>query len=344
MFVQVLSDRKLRATQLCAMLAPEIAVRAAVLGDQLDNQGGKCAALIVVANLRSPEQVVNLREAVRAQTGVPQKIFIVDQRSHFATSQAYALGATTVLHWPLATKDLMSVLDHVGVGEKRSPERVASEAAGQLAKMFSAASNNAVIDITGAERTGEWIIESIAEHRLSRWLDAVRQHHQCTFQHCLLVAGVAVDFGLLLGLRRRDLQRLCSAALFHDIGKARVPLSILDKPGRLDPEERSLIERHPVMGWELLQNAHGLTSDVLDAVRHHHELLDGSGYPDGLCDDQIGDLVRMLTIVDVFSALIEARSYKQPMSRENAYRTVVGMAGRLEMPLIRAFREVALTR
>lgn len=62
----------------------------------------------------------------------------------------------------------------------------------------------------------------------------MRRHHEGTFQHCLLVTGVAVDFGLSLGFRKSDLERLSNAAMFHDIGKARVPLAILDKPGRLD--------------------------------------------------------------------------------------------------------------
>jgi putative nucleotidyltransferase with HDIG domain len=149
---------------------------------------------------------------------------------------------------------------------------------------------------------------------------------------------------LSLGLATRDLERLYSAAIFHDIGKAKIPLAILDKPARLDAEERALIETHTTAGYELLKRNAGISPEILDAVRHHHEFLDGSGYPDGLCGDSISDIVRILTISDIFSALIEHRPYRQPMPREQAYVIIRGMRGKLEMPLVAAFRDVALNR
>jgi HD-GYP domain-containing protein (c-di-GMP phosphodiesterase class II) len=88
----------------------------------------------------------------------------------------------------------------------------------------------------------------------------------------------------------------------------------------------------------------GISPEILDAVRHHHEYLDGSGYPDGLCAESIADIVRILTIADVFAALIEARTYKPPMPREKAYEILLDMKGKLERPLVGAFREVALKR
>jgi HD-GYP domain-containing protein (c-di-GMP phosphodiesterase class II) len=134
--------------------------------------------------------------------------------------------------------------------------------------------------------------------------------------------------------------------MFHDIGKAKIPLAVLDKPGRLDADERAVIETHPVIGYEVLKSQKGVSSEILDAVRHHHEYLDGSGYPDKLGASEIGDLVRMLTISDIFAALIEYRSYKPTMPRETAYEILsdMGAKGKLEAPLVKAFREVALTR
>jgi HD-GYP domain-containing protein (c-di-GMP phosphodiesterase class II) len=79
-------------------------------------------------------------------------------------------------------------------------------------------------------------------------------------------------------------------------------------------------------------------------VRHHHEFLDGSGYPDGLCGESISDVVRMLTISDVFAALIEERRYKPAMPRERAYEILAEMRGKLERALVSAFRPVALQR
>jgi HD-GYP domain-containing protein (c-di-GMP phosphodiesterase class II) len=85
-----------------------------------------------------------------------------------------------------------------------------------------------------------------------------------------------------------------------------------------------------------------ISPEILDAVRHHHEYLDGSGYPDALMAPEIPDLVRLLTISDIFSALIESRPYRPPMPRQDAYKILCGMNGKLERSLVKAFRNVAL--
>jgi len=91
--------------------------------------------------------------------------------------------------------------------------------------------------------------------------------------------------------------------MFHDVGKAKIPLAILDKPGRLDDRERAVIETHPTAGYDALKATGGISSEILDAVRHHHEYLDGSGYPDALCAADICDIVRILTISDIFCGI-----------------------------------------
>jgi HD-GYP domain-containing protein (c-di-GMP phosphodiesterase class II) len=94
----------------------------------------------------------------------------------------------------------------------------------------------------------------------------------------------------------------------------------------------------------VLQGNNAISPEILDAVRHHHEFLDGSGYPDALCAESISDIVRILTISDIFAALIEHRTYKPTMPREKAYEILQGMHGKLEKPLVEVFRDVALNR
>jgi HD-GYP domain-containing protein (c-di-GMP phosphodiesterase class II) len=102
------------------------------------------------------------------------------------------------------------------------------------------------------------------------------------------------------------------------------------------------MRRHPVIGCELLKDVPGISPEILDGVRHHHEYLDGSGYPDALTAPDISDLVRLLTISDIFAALIESRSYRAAMSGQDAYKILCGMNGKLEHSLVKAFRKVAL--
>jgi putative nucleotidyltransferase with HDIG domain len=230
---------------------------------------------------------------------------------------------------------------HEGAGEGA---RIAAVAAEYIASMFNAAMGGRPIDIKGAADVGCAIVDRVAEDGLTPWLETVRNHHEGTYQHCLLVAGVSADFGLTLGFGAQDMERLGLAAMLHDIGKANVPLAVLDKRGRLNNEERALIETHPVIGFDKLDDCPGISSEILDVVRHHHEYLDGSGYPDGLCGESISDLTRIVTISDIFSALIERRSYKPTMPREEAFKILSSMQGKLEMPLVSAFRKVALSR
>ena len=93
--------------------------------------------------------------------------------------------------------------------------------------------------------------------------------------------------------------------LLHDIGKAQVSTDILDKPGKLTDAEFAEIKKHPVIGYDYLRKQNLIAAETLAAVRHHHEYLDGSGYPDGLTAPQIGDLTRITTICDVDRKVIE---------------------------------------
>jgi HD-GYP domain-containing protein (c-di-GMP phosphodiesterase class II) len=98
------------------------------------------------------------------------------------------------------------------------------------------------------------------------------------------------------------------------------------------------MRKHPEYGLEALGTAAELPPEMLDMVVHHHELLDGSGYPHGLQGSEIADLVRIMTISDVFGALIEKRSYKPPLSGEAAYQILLDMGPKLDKDLVRAFK------
>ena len=119
-------------------------------------------------------------------------------------------------------------------------------------------------------------------------------------------------------------------------------MAILDKPGKLSDEELSVMRKHPRLGYEALAAEGGFPPEMLDVVLHHHELLDGTGYPHGLRGDQISDIVRLLTIVDIHAALVEKRAYRLPFTHAEAFTTMERMDGKLDPHLLHAFRPVAL--
>ncbi|MCX7341176.1 MAG: HD domain-containing protein [Hyphomicrobiales bacterium] len=205
-----------------------------------------------------------------------------------------------------------------------------------LAELFSFAKGQSRLNQPDLIKTGDLLIGSLAESGLNSWVHGVRQHHDRTYQHCLLVAGLAVGFGLKLQFRQSDLQLVAKGALLHDIGKARVPLDILDKPGKLTDAESAMMQKHPVYGEEAMRLEAGVEPAVLRVMRSHHEFLDGSGYPDGLVGESIDDLVRLTTIADIVAALIEQRPYKAPLSGEEAFEVLAAMHGKLDMPIVKA--------
>lgn len=346
MFVHVLADSSEKLAGVCSILARQFTVA----GERLDAEARLSQlplAVVIRADLRAVENIAAIKKRAVKLAQVQKRIFLVEHTSHVCISQAYALGATLVLPGTINKIRLLAALAEsraTASSASPQPDIAVETAATALASMFTTAMLGTPVDIAYVKEAGRKIADHIAEHGLSEWLTTVRRHHEGTYQHCLLVTGVAIDFGLSLGVGKRDLERLYSAAMFHDIGKARIPLTILDKPSRLDAGERALIETHPAAGYEYLKGHKGISPEILDAVRHHHEYLDGSGYPDALCSESISDIVRILTISDIFAALIEHRHYKPTMPREEAYKVLCGMTGKLEKALVASFRNVAFTR
>ena len=342
MLVHFVTDEASKIAAVRAMLEPQFDVIAQLLGVG-DTPGSSSGVLMVDADLRQMFRVEQIRLVLQKLSCISEKLFVVQNQVRSMVEQAYALGATDVISRP---REIIPKLVRIAEKSAQADLVIAApeitDSAVAFTSMFSAIRNGKPLNISDAERATSHIINSISQNGLSTWLDDVRRYHQGTFQHCLLVTGVAVGFAMDIGFDALDVKRLGIAATLHDIGKARIPLSILDKPGRLDPTEEEVMRRHPVIGHELLKDIPGVSPEVLDGVRHHHEYLDGSGYPDGLKAPQISDLVRLLTISDIFAALIESRPYRPAMLRPEAYKILCGMDGKLERPLVKAFRNVAL--
>ena len=139
--------------------------------------------------------------------------------------------------------------------------------------------------------------------------NAVEARDAYTGKHAERVAAYALEIGRAIGQRWADSAEIEFGFLLHDIGKVAVPDSILHKPEPLTPQERELIQLHPVTGWEIVRQVDflGAASDV---VRHHHERWDGGGYPDGLKGDKIPLTARVFAVADTFDALTTTRPYR----------------------------------
>ena len=301
----------------------------------------------VDVDLKGAAKLPGLTRWLTRRPANAQVIFGIDLRSHLERIQAYAFGATGLLPRPVDGKRLAKMLLDGKRATANNPEFASDTSNGiaasidALQKLFAAVMLGDRLDMQTLDAASATIVEGIEEEGLERWLDVIRKYHSQTYQHCLLVTTVAVSFGRQLGFSNADKRRLASAGLLHDVGKARIPIQILEKPTELSFGEAAVMRSHPQLGFEALRQEQGLHAEMLDIVLHHHEYLDGSGYPDGLAANDISDLVRTMTIADIFGALIEQRSYKPPWSGEDAYQYLIDMGPKLDKDLVREFRPLA---
>lgn len=150
-----------------------------------------------------------------------------------------------------------------------------------------------------------------------------------TYTHSVNVDILAVILGVGYGLKDDELRKLSQAALLHDIGKTCLPIEILNKPGKLTPEEYDEVKNHPKYGYNLLKNNEEISSVTRNAIFSHHENEDGSGYPRKLSSERIHKFAKIIHIADVYDALTTKRVYKPAMNPADALEYLMANAGNM---------------
>lgn len=301
--------------------------------------------LMVDVDLKNPDMVSRLRAFRKVSQRGAEQIFAIGKNDLQDELQATSLGARKTITKPLSEKAVGQYIEEcrkaLGLSGHTATLAV-QNGADAIKDSFDNLQNGTSVDIDKITEAGSNIADSIADLGISEWLSTVRVYHQTTFQHILLVTGIACAFAQYTGMSKADIAKLTQAGLLHDIGKVWISDAILDKPGKLSDDEFAIIKRHPVDGYNKLLEQGDVGQDVLHGVKHHHEYLDGSGYPDGLTANDIPDLTRILTICDIMGALLEERSYKPPFSVEKSISILkdMGKDGKIELALVLALETV----
>ncbi|HEV2148586.1 MAG TPA: HD domain-containing phosphohydrolase [Longimicrobiaceae bacterium] len=171
------------------------------------------------------------------------------------------------------------------------------------------------------------------------WGESIEAKDRYTSGHCQRVADYACRIAQEAGIPEHEITWFRMGAFLHDVGKTEVPEEILNKPGRLTDEERLTMERHTVIGDEMLAPVE-FPWDIRPIVRSHHERWDGTGYPDRLAGEAIPFTARILRIADIFDALTTTRSYREPLTPERAYEIMVEDFGSFDPDLFEIFRRL----
>lgn len=341
--ISIVAESRSRLADLHAALSGDVAADYLRLEDLHRSSPNDTAILDV--DLYEYEEVQTVKTWLSKRPPSATVILCVDDAgSHHQVTQARALGATEVVERPLTPARLRQILfgNDLTLVDMNSPAADDPlQDIRSIEQIFEAARAGQSPSFDIAAAAGARIVTTLRAIGLSNYLSAIRSHHSRTYTHCLTVTAVASAFGILLGFTRKDTERLAVAGLLHDIGKSQISVDILEKPVPLDEHESAIMQRHVMFGYDMLLGTPGLPEDTLDLVLHHHEYLDGSGYPHGLIGDQISDLTRMLTIADVYGALIEPRSYKPAMSGVAALHVLHELGPKLDRTLVRVFSPLA---
>lgn len=348
--VLLIFDAKLEKIPVFGTLWSMFSVRSVPFAEVRPEDITRATCLVVHSCLGSAEDVRHLERLAGGARLRDQTIFLSPDTGRTAQVQAHSIGIERIFDPRSREADIVAAVSAV---LEQSLDRQLETCSRQIAsaikqsdllhrRLCSAMRGKKPLPMAALDQSAASICDAVEDEGFARWLKAIELHHGQTCRHMMNVAGTAVAFGRYLGLPRVDLLLLAQAGLLHDVGKLFIPISVLEKDGPLTEAERALIACHPEHGAKALAGEQGVDQQVIEAALNHHEYLDGSGYPNRISGDAISPLVRLLTIVDIFAALTERRAYKEPMTARMAIGHLMQMRGKLDQPLLRAFRGLVL--
>lgn len=170
-------------------------------------------------------------------------------------------------------------------------------------------------------------------------ISALKTSDEYTFKHSVDVATMSMVLAKQQGLSQKQIYEIGVAGLLHDIGKTKIPLDILNKPARLTDEEFAVMKQHPVFGYRMIKGRDEFSNEICMAVLQHHEKMNSKGYPVGFPSDKITQYARILTIADIYDALVTERPYKSAFSQREAVEMIMSMTGELDLTAMKSFLE-----
>ena len=223
--------------------------------------------------------------------------------------------------------------------ELEAAKKIQNKAKEAVTSMFSEVRMGKALEIEGAESLVEEINQSM-ERNPNALLTLIRLKNvnEYTYMHSVAVCMLMVALGRQLGLDAAQIKQAGTAGLLHDIGKMVIPNEVLNKPGQLTDEEFVIMKSHPERGWEILKSCYQVHETALDVCLHHHERVDGKGYPKKLSGDALTLFARMGAVCDVYDAISSDRCYKPAWSPAESIRKMASWKdGHFDETVFQAF-------
>lgn len=224
--------------------------------------------------------------------------------------------------------------------EKRRAERLIGKSKQAVMDMFATARLGRAVEAKKLAPLARSIGQSIERHsRALLGLVRLKAKDEYTYLHSVAVCALMINFARHLKLEEEEVQALGVAGLLHDVGKVAITDAVLLKPGKLDPRERAMVEGHPRAGYMLLSQSPDIPAAALEVALHHHEKVDGTGYPDRLSGEALSLHARMGAICDVYDAVTSDRPYKAAWTPCEALAAMRSWPGHFDPELLDRFAD-----
>ena len=236
-------------------------------------------------------------------------------------------------------KQLLPKLPRVSLTQElQEAARLRQRSAQTMKRLFAEVRLGNAIEPAECVALVDDVVDSIDRHP-DALLSLVRLKtaDEYTYMHSVAVCALMVSLGRQLGLDDDQCREAGMAGMLHDLGKAAMPQDVLNKPGKLTPEEFDIIKTHPRRGFEMLLEGANVSDGVKDVCLHHHERYDGTGYPDKLAGEQISLLARMGAVCDVYDAVTSDRPYKAGWDPANALAQMATWKGHFDTTVFQTF-------
>ncbi|MFT3930864.1 MAG: HD-GYP domain-containing protein [Spongiibacteraceae bacterium] len=222
--------------------------------------------------------------------------------------------------------------------ELKRAARICAKSKEAVTAMFQEARMGKAVDTESMHPLVEEISSSVTRNPGALIsLARLKTKDDYTYLHSVAVCALMIALARQLNLSEEETRQAGFGGLVHDVGKALVSDAILNKPGKLTDEEFVSIKQHPALGHQLLLEGRGASPEMLDVCLHHHEKVDGSGYPYGLSDTQISRLAKMGAVCDVYDAITSNRPYKSGWDPSDSLRRMAEWKGHFDPLIFQAF-------
>lgn len=191
---------------------------------------------------------------------------------------------------------------------------------------------------SAATSIADELLQSIEENdALAVDIGMLKVSDEYTFKHSVDVATISMVIAKKYGMNEKQIHAIGIAGLLHDVGKSKIPNEVLNKAGKLTDEEFAIMREHPVLGYRILMDKRDISEEIAQGVLQHHEKINGKGYPLGLKGEQISPYAKIISVADIYDALVTERPYKKPMTQRDAVEMIMALTEEIDLTAMKSF-------